>query len=89
MPIHQVSKFQSRPITNRGLTSRPNGSTTVLWARWSTSREVFSSRTSPSYVSGMPSQLIDVQLLMIEVCLLNYSVEKFGVRRMWQTLHKN
>jgi len=66
VPIHQVSKFQSRPITNRGLTSSSNGSTTVLRARWSTSREGFSSRTSPSYVSGMPPQLIDDRLLMID-----------------------
>ena len=69
MPIRQVSKIHSRPITNRGLTSRSNGSTTVLRARWSTSREGFSSRTSPSYVSGMPPQLIDVRLLMTDYSL--------------------
>ena len=64
MPIHQVSKFQSRPITNRGLTSRTNGSTTVLRARWSNSREDIRSRTSPSYPSGMPPQLIRCSVII-------------------------
>lgn len=74
MPTYQVSKFQSRPINTCGLTSRINGSTSVLQTRWHTSRQQFYSRGKSALRFRYVATSIAVQTLMMFLITVRWNV---------------